>query len=257
MPGDRRRTVRRAAIAGVLLALVVTVASWPTSRLVGINFVVTTETLPLWIKAVDFIDRDLNVARTAQAVMNQESDDAAKAAAALAWTRANIRPQPPSLPVVDDHIWHVIIRGYGLDDQRADVFTTLLVYAGVPAYWMLIGGSGQELALSYVRIRDAWRVYEVTNGVVFRHGNGELATPDDLAGDRELIRAAAHAAGLHAESYLEHFSGYRPPQAPDMLRAEMQMPGRRAWQEVRRLMGRPAREWQMRPDGQARPAKEQ
>ena len=68
MQGDRRRAVRRVAIAGALMALLVTVASWPTSRLVGVNFVVTTETLPLWIKAVDFIDRDLNVARMAQAV---------------------------------------------------------------------------------------------------------------------------------------------------------------------------------------------
>ena len=256
MPRDRRRAVRRAAIAGASLALLFAVACWPTSRFVGTNFVVTRQTLPLWLKAVDFIDRDLNVARTAQAVISEDADDEAKAAAALTWTRASIRPQPSTLPVVDDHIWHIIVRGYGLDDQRADVFTTILVYAGVPAYWMLIGGSGQELALSYVRIRDAWRVYDVTNGVVFRHGSGELATPEQLAGNRELITTAAHGAGLQAERYLEHFAGYRPPQAPDVLRADMQMPRRRAWQEVRRVMRMPAREWQMRPDGLANPKKE-
>lgn len=244
---DRRRRLRRAAIGAAAAVLLITIGCWPTSRFVGVNFVVSEQTLPLWAKAVDFIDRDLNLARTAQAVLGTAGDDDAKAAAAFAWTRANIRNQPKELPVIDDHIWHIIVRGYGLGDQQADVFTTLLVYAGVPAYWMLARDSGDALVLSYVRLRGQWRVYDVANGLVFRNRQGDLATPEEIAANAELITAAAVAGGLNAEQYSAHFTGYQPPQAPEMLRADMQMPRRRVWQQLRRLAGMPAREWQMRP----------
>jgi hypothetical protein len=234
-------------VGAAAAALLLTIGCWPTSRFVGINFVVSEQTLPLWAKAVDFVDRDLNLARTAHAVLGGAGDDDAKTAAALAWTRANIRNQPEELPVIDDHIWHIIIRGYGMGDQQADVFTTLLVYAGIPAYWMMIGDSGDELAISYVRLRGHWRVFDVGHGLVFRNRRNDLATPEELAADSGLITAAAAAGGLNADHYAARFTGYQPPRAPEMLRADMQMPRRRLWQAVRRLAGMPAREWQMRP----------
>ena len=51
------------------------------------------------------------------------------------WTARRIQPTPEGWPVVDDHILNIIIRGYGMTDQRADVFATLTTYAGVPAFW--------------------------------------------------------------------------------------------------------------------------
>jgi hypothetical protein len=246
-PGKWRGGLRRAALAAATCALLLTVACWPTTRFVGNNFVVSQQTVPLWVKAVDFVDRDVNLAATARAVLGDAAGADAKAAAAFAWTRSNIRPQPAELPAVDDHIWHIIVRGYGLSDQRADVFTTLLSYGGVRAYWMLTRDARHAAALSYVWIRGEWRVYDVSHGVIFRGRGGDLATPDEIARDRDLISLAAVAAGLDAADYLARFEGYEPPVPPEVSRAEMQMPARRFWQELRRAIGVPAREWQMRP----------
>ena len=248
--GDRVRRARRVLLAGAVIVIVAAVANWPVTRLVGVNFVVSEVRLPLWTKAVDFIHRDVNVDAVARAVLGGAAGDEAKAAVAFDWTRANIRPQPDSLPVVDDHIWHIIIRGYGLGDQQADVFTTLLTYGGVRAYWMLIGRP-DEMAISYAWIRGGWRVYDVTNGIIFRTRQGELATPEDLAGDRELIRMAAAGAHLDVARYEARFRNYRSPDAPDVLRADLQMPGRRLWHELKSVAGLQGRVWQMRPAGAA------
>jgi hypothetical protein len=247
MPMPERRVIRRGIVALGVIAMMMTIACWPSSRFVGVNFVVTQQTLPLWVKAIEFVDRDRNMAETARAILGGIDGDEAKTTAALAWTRANIRNQPPGWPIVDDHIWHVVIRGYGQSDQQADVFTTLLAYAGVPAYWTLIGRQPEEIPISYVRIRDRWRVFDVQRGLVFRSAGGDLATPEELAADHDLIRVAAAANVDDIDGYLARFNGYEAPVAPDVLRADLQMPGRRLWYEIRKPLGMHGREWQMRP----------
>jgi hypothetical protein len=242
-----RRSIRRLAIVLGVAALMTTVACWPATRLVGVDFVITQQSLPLWVKAMEFIDRDRNLASTAQAVLGGIDGDEAKAAAALAWTRANIRNAPGGLPVIDDHIWHVLIRGYGQSDQQADVFTTLLVYEGVPAYWMFIGSKPHEMPISYVLIRDRWRVFDVARGLVFRNAAGDLATPEQIAADLNLVRAGVAPVIDDVEGYVARFAGYTAPPAPDVLRAHLQMPGRRLWYEIQRPLGMQGREWQMRP----------
>ena len=141
---------------------------------------------------MEFIDRDRNIAATADAVLGGIEGEEAKAAAALAWTRANVRNAPSGLPIIDDHIWHIIIRGYGEADQRSDVFTTLLAYAGVRAYWTFIGTKPEEIPISYASIRRSLaRVRRRAAGWSFATPRAQLATPDELAGDHDLIRAAA------------------------------------------------------------------
>ena len=224
----------------------VTAAVWPTRRLVGVNFVVAEERLPLWVKAIDFIDRDVNLARAAGGIVAGVESDELQALAVLGWTAANIHRQPAELPIVDDHVWHVIVRGYGEPDQQADVFTTLLVYAGIPAYWQLVGPPPRELALSYVQIGGRWRVFDVAHGVVFRTAAGALATPEDLAADSTLIRRAAASRVQDLTAYQASFAGYRPPVAPDVLRADLQMTSRRFAFELRKLLHRQGRVWEIR-----------
>ena len=251
-----RRSTRLAIVAAIVAALM-TVAMWPTSRFVGVNFVVSEQQVPLWTKAVDFVHRDVNIAATARSVIANASDEDGKAAAALAWTQANVRPQPLSLPVLDDHIWHIMVRGYGQPDQQADVFTTLLAYGNVRAYWMLVGEPPDEVPISYVWIRGRWRVYDVANRIVFRNREGDLATPDDLAADHQLIHNAASFAGVDPARYVARFDGYSPPQAPDVLRADLQMPQRRLWHELRSVVGLQGREWSMREPAMSRRAEEE
>lgn len=247
MFGVRRRKRAALLVMAAILAAAVTTAAWPARRLIGVDHVVTEHTLPVWIKAVDFIDRDLNLSRTARAIVAGVHDDEARAFAVLAWMEQKVRPQPRELPIVDDHVWHVVVRGYGEPDQHADVFTTLLVYAGVPAYWQLIGAKPRELAVSYVLIQDRWRVFDVANGLVFRNSAGTLATPEEIASDRSIVRnlAAAHVAD--PDGYVACFARYRPPVAPDIMRADLQMPGRRLLYEIKKLAGAQGRVWEIRP----------
>lgn len=54
------------------------------------------------------------------------------------WTRQHIHPTSSGLPDMDDHILHMIIRGYGKQDQTVDALTTLATYTGLPAFWRLV-----------------------------------------------------------------------------------------------------------------------
>lgn len=235
-------------MAAALVVAGVTAAAWPARRLIGVDHVVTEHTLPAWIKAVDFVDRDLNLARTARDVLGNVNGDEARALAALRWTAENVRRQPRELPIVDDHVWHVIVRGYGEADQQADVFTTLLVYEGVDAYWGLIGTPPHELPLSYVLIGETWRVFDAANQIVFRTAAGTLATPEDVAADPGLVRRWAEGKVSDLDAYVDYFRGYRPPRPPDVLRADLQMAGRRLLYEMKSVIGAGGRVWQIRPE---------
>jgi hypothetical protein len=127
------------------------------------------------------------------------------------------------------------------------VFTTMLAYEGVRAYWTLVGTKPVEKPISYVRIRNRWRVFDVAQGLAFRNTAGDLATPDEIAADLALVRAAAAPIVDDIDDYMASFAGFVAPAAPDVLRADLQMPGRRLWHETRKLFGMQGREWQMRP----------
>ncbi|MBZ5559452.1 MAG: hypothetical protein LAO77_19445 [Acidobacteriia bacterium] len=235
---------RRILFALVTAAIVVAIANVPTTTLRGVNYVVTPQSLPLYAKALDFLDRDVNFRRLSAQVAGGATTDDARLRAAFDWTRANIRDTPAGYPVVDDHIWHIVVRGYGQDDQKSDVFTTILTYAGVPAYWIFIGPR-PELPLSFVQIGAAWRLVDVANGVIFRVPSGGLATPEELARDRSLLQQGPPTYG--GLPYARLFDRFSPPIPPDVTRAQMQMPGPRLWFQMKSLVGRGGRAWAIRP----------
>jgi hypothetical protein len=244
-----RRRISAAIVLVAFGAAVVTAAVWPARRFVGVNYVVSEERVPLWLKTIDFVDRDFNLARTARSVVAGVDGDERKALNVFRWTTTNIRPQPPQLPVVDDHVWHVIVRGYGQPDQQADVFTTLLTYVDVPAYWQLIGTPPRELALSFALVDGRWRVFDVANQLIFRKSDGALASPDEIAAQPDLVRQVAddHVTGV--DDYAAYFHAFEPPVPPDVLRADLQMTGRRLAFEMKKLIGKEGRVWRIRRDG--------
>ena len=241
----RRSAIRRLLVLAAALVIIIAVANVRTSSLRGVNYVVTTESLPLYAKAVDFIDRDINYRRLAAAITEGRATDEQKLRAMFDWTRANIRDVPEGFPVIDDHVWYVIVRGYGADDQKADVFTTLLTYAGVPAYWIFIGPK-PELALSLARIDGTWRVSDVQNGIIFKTPDGRMATVEELAARADVFLLQGPET-FRTLRYADYFAGFRAPLPPDLMRADLQMLGRRTWREMKRLAGRSDREWDIRP----------
>ena len=125
----KSKKIKPIVIVLLLVSLVFLLNVQVTTRQ-GINYKVTSIKIPLYLKLLDFFDRHYNyislVSRITHGCINKET----KILALFNWCYANIKDQPETLPVVDDHVWHIIIRGYGAGEQSSDVFTTLCNYAG-------------------------------------------------------------------------------------------------------------------------------
>jgi hypothetical protein len=217
-------------------------AAWPAVTRVGINHVVHERRIPLVLKVGQFLLRDARYARQTRRIVSGIHGEEARAMAIYRWTRTHVSAQPKDADVIDDHVWNIIARGYGASDQQADVFTTLLTYAGVPAYWSLVGpGSGSgRVPISYVLIGGRWRVFDVAHDIAFRAPAGHLATVEELAATPELIRDAT-AALEDADAYVARFDGFTPPAPRPTLRPRLHTPIGRLMFEMRRSVQRPER----------------
>jgi len=230
----RKRWLRwMLSFVGIVL-VTVRVATWPVETRRGVNFVVSTYTMPLYLKAFEFIDRSVHYERLANTITEGVRSDRAKVEKLFQWTGQNIQPTPDGWPVVDDHILNIIIRGHGLADQRADVFTTLATYAGMPAFWALLPKHADaQILLSFVLVDGRWVVADVASGFQFLNIDGELATLKELLAQPAQIQM--YAAGLTAKEvpYTKVFGGLIMPKPPSPLRAELQMPLTRLIHEAR------------------------
>jgi hypothetical protein len=224
-----------AVIVGVLW-----VANLPMQTKQGVDFVTSTSTLPLYLKALEFVQRDASYGRLARSIAGNRTAAEARTLAIFEWTRQHIRDTPDDFPIIDDHVWHIIVRGYGEDDQKADVFTTLSAYAGVPSFWILNG----ELPVSFAWIDREWAIFDVANGIVFSHPGGALATADDVARDPRIVDALTGHREYRGRPYASYFKEFLPPTPPDILRPEMQMLWPRVAHRAKRLVGLGRREWE-------------
>lgn len=241
-----KRPRRALLVPAALLVLagayaIITVGS--TTRQ-GVNYRVSARTIPVYVKAIDFIDRHYQYRLLASEIVDGRSSDTDRVLAVFEWTRRNIRDTPPGFPVVDDHVWHIIVRGYGQADQKADVFTTLATYARVPAFWAHLGPTPPHLILSFVRTGGRWRVFDIEHGLVFRNQQGGLASAEELAADPSLVDRVAGGREYARRPYRSFFDGFRPPPPPPVLRAELQMVWPRLTHEMKSLVGLGPRESQ-------------
>ncbi len=220
-------------VIGIVL-VTVRVASWPVETQQGVNFVVSTYTMPLYLKVFEFVDRSVHYERFANTITEGVRSDSAKVEKLFEWTVQNIQSTPDGWPVVDDHILNIIIRGYGLADQRADVFTTLATYAGMPAFWVsLPKHSDAQILLSFVLIDGRWVVADVASGLQFLNSDGELATLKELVAHPAQIQMYAAELRVQGVPYTKVFRGLIMPKPPSPLRAELQMPLTRLIYEAR------------------------
>lgn len=149
----------------------------------GINDEQHIISVPLYLKVLDFLDRHYNYKILAERITKGSKSDTQKAMKIFEWTCSNMRRKPESLPVIDDHAWHIIIRGYGVNDQFQDVFTTLCNHAGLNAFFSMVpeepnGKKGKSL--SFVKLNGKWSVFDVYNGVYFVDDKGDVADKDEL-----------------------------------------------------------------------------
>lgn len=223
-------------VGTVILSWFVLSMQVPTRQ--GVNFQVATKHIPLYAKALDFVHRHLRYGQLAEEITQGVTSDRERVLAVFQWTRRNIRPTPPEWSVVDDHILNIIIRGHGLSDQMADVFTTLTTYAGIPAFWEKVSPPKfrENLHLSFARVDGKWVVFDVANGFVFKNAHGGLASVDELRTNLSLVDLTAGDFRYRGLSYRSYFQGLGPLTPPKVLRAEKQMPWPRLIVELRRLI---------------------
>jgi hypothetical protein len=225
----------------LLAGAVASIAWWgmgtPSTTRQGLNFAVSTHHIPRYVKVLDFLHRDAHYRLLAKEITAGAQSDRERVLVVFEWTRHNIRPTPRGWPVIDDHIWHIIIRGHGLADQMADVFTTLSTYAGVPAHWKVLTAPGrnEKLILSFARVEEQWAVLDVWHGLAFADAGGRFMSAEAFAADPAAAETVAARAGIQA-SYAPYMSSSFL-EVPRTLRARLQMPWPRLTFELRRLIG--------------------
>ena len=182
----------------------------------GINFRVSKIELPLYLKVLNFFDRHFNYMWLAKRITQNLDTKEEKVFKLFKWTHETIQPQPAKLPIMDDHVWNVYVRGYGVSDHYHDLFSTLCNYIGIPGIFLKIKAkdSGNLLDLSFVKIGNDWIVFDPYRGVYFLNKLGEWATLEEI--NEQNWKLAKLGSIEISDSFYTHVTGeisdsfYRP-----------------------------------------------
>ena len=231
-----RKGTWAAAIVVISVALLIVVALWPVETRFGRDFQWSTREIRLYEKAIDFVSRHRQTHRLVDDLVGDQAPGKEALLTIFEWVGENVRPTPAGFPVIDDHPWHIIIRGYGETDQRTEAFALLASYAGMPTSATTIfdpAGDGGFL-VAIVRVEDDLYVFDIANQVLFLERSGGLATVDRIVEDPATIHLRGPSGGIDAAPYEPFFSsldGVRP----DFSRMEMQKPIKRFVSELSNL----------------------
>jgi hypothetical protein len=233
-----RPTIRAIAAIAFVAGLVV-LAAWPVTTRYGVNYRWSSKRIPLFEKAVNFASRDLQLRRVAQEVSAEIGAGTAppeqKAVKLFDWVVRNVRRTPPGFPVVDDHILHILIRGYGAPDQRAEALAVLASYNRLPATAAVLmpPEGGPKLTLALVRVDTRLAVFDVMHEVAFRRRTGELADLNDLVTEPSLVTERTRGVSINGVPYERYVPALRALR-PEFSRMERQ----KVWPRIRYEVGR-------------------
>lgn len=166
----------------LLICCIVSILNVNVTSQQCIDFQCHTITLPLYLKLLDFFNRHYNYKLLVKGIIKDIDTDEEKVIKIFKWTYKNIRRLPDGFSVIDDHIWYTIVRGYAVNDQFSDIFSTLCNYAGIKAFFKEVSSKDKQrkISLSYVKIRDNWYVYDPYNGIYFKDKDGRLCEKEAL-----------------------------------------------------------------------------
>lgn len=180
----KKKTIYKAAIAAVALIALGWLTTLPSTTRQAINYQLREIRIPLYLKTIDFLDRHLNYRWTVDQITSRTMSDDQKVEEIFQWTIRRISRQPKELPIIDDHVWHIIVRGYGVPDQMVDVFATISNYAGLKAFILYLEGSGNALpdkiCLGAVYFNGAWHICDLHQKTEFVNGQGRWATISEI-----------------------------------------------------------------------------
>ena len=173
----KKKLLFRLIITIAIFAAIIAFLNIKVTTLQGINFQVQTIRIPLYLKILGFMDRHYNYRQLVKRIIENEENDQKRVMEIFSWTYFNIKKQPEGLPIIDDHAWHIIVRGYGVYDQSNDVFATLCNYAGINAFFNSFYTKEKEkkISLSFAKVHNRWHIFDPYNGVYFVDNEGALA----------------------------------------------------------------------------------
>lgn len=238
----RRRQVPTAIRWGVValgaLAALMAVAHWPVTTRVGIDYQVSTKRVPLYQKVIDFASRDLQTRRLVREVIAGSSSQEEKLLRIFAWVTEHVRPVPEGFPVVDDHPFHIILRGYGAEDQRVEAFALLAGYAGLPTQVARARPTGirRGLMLAVVQCDTRVVIVDVVNRVVFRTAGGGLAELSQVLEAPEAMARASRVRTIEGVAYWRYLQALQG-HSKLFSRTQRQKFWPRLWGEFQGLMG--------------------
>lgn len=169
----------------------------------GINYQVIRYRMPLYIKIIEFVDRDYQYRRIVKNIVQKCNNDEEKVLAIFNWCVENIKHQPTELPIVDDHPLNIIIRGYGVRDQFEDIFTILCTYAGFEAFYKEFYDSDKKTyIIAFVKIGEAWYPFSVYYNAYAVIGSRPASISDILRDPIVTTSMAASIPGFDVKSFM-------------------------------------------------------
>ncbi|MBF0361748.1 MAG: hypothetical protein HQK49_12095 [Oligoflexia bacterium] len=157
-------------LIGTIICIFLLILNIPTTVKYGVNYQLSSYQIPLYLKTLNFFYRHYNYKFLVRRIINEKSTSQAQVKNILNWTYQNIRPVPKGFPIKDDHLWNVIISGYGAKDQISDVFATLCNYAGFRAFYTLnpdgiYNHTKDNPYPTYVEISNEWHIFNPNQGI--------------------------------------------------------------------------------------------
>ncbi|PIQ89649.1 MAG: hypothetical protein COV72_02205 [Candidatus Omnitrophica bacterium CG11_big_fil_rev_8_21_14_0_20_42_13] len=186
----RKRIIIFISCAGIFFSGLFLVLNIKVTTRQGIDYKVSVIEIPLYLKILNFYDRHFNYKWLVERIIKDKPAEADKIMALFSWVNEHIKTQPRELPVIDDHVWHIIVRGYGEGDQPSDVFTTFCNYAGFDAFFYRLGNKDRtrRITVSLVKIKDKWYVFEPRSGAYFIAKNGRFASIEEISAGNWQVR---------------------------------------------------------------------
>jgi len=215
-----------ALVVGVAIGVTWFIFARPATIHRGLDYRVTEIQIPLFLKLLAYIHRDLEFRNLSRKLVGGIQDREAKILALFEWTRKHVRPIPNGYPIVDDHVWDIIVRGYGSQDQAADVLAALSAYAGIPAHFRFVCAPKKNgcVGVAFVELPNgSFGLFDPHYGVVVRHPDGRLASIEEVSSDRSLLERV----DPNLASYAKYFENLPKVSVNDSSRTSCQMPLRR------------------------------
>lgn len=228
----KAKTLIKIVLLLISILLCVAALNLPVTTKQGVNYVVSTKRMPLYFKVLGFFYRHFAYQQLIKEITKDAKSDRGKILAIFKWTYKNIKQRPEGWPVIDDHVWHIVIRGYGENDQAADVFATLCNYAGVDAFysWVYTRDRKQRIPLSFARIDSKWVVFDPFHGIYFKVEKDKLADVEAIrSGSGWTIEAQDEKPTI---DYAIYFDNLPPVKEIELKKANTQSPLNRLLSEI-------------------------